>query len=383
MAKRAIKNTRPRPVSNGVKVPFHDFKKEYRTLKKEIDPTIRRVCESGHYILGREVEKFEKNFAKYLGVKHVVGVGNGLEALQIALTASGVAEGDEVITTPLSAVATALAIKAVGAIPVFVDIDEYHQIDAARIEEKITARTKAIMPVHLYGQSADMAKILDIANKHSLTLIEDCAQAHGSMYAGRHVGSFGIGCWSFYPTKNLGAYGDGGAISTNDSAVAQRASMIRNYGQKNRYEHPIVGLNSRLDELHAAILSVKLKKLDANNGRRGKLAEIYREELRIIPEIRLPRTREAANHIFHLFVIEAERRDELHAYLQKYGIATLVHYPIAIHKQEALSECNALHLPVVEKRVTTLLSLPCNPQVSETTVRFVCAKIRSFYGRQG
>ena len=190
-----------------------------------------------------------------------------------------------------------------------------------------------------------------------------------------------MGCWSFYPTKNLGTYGDAGALSTNDPKVAQKLHMIRNYGQKNRYEHSIVGLNSRLDELHAAILSVKLKKLDANNTQRGRLAEIYRKELQVIPEIRPPRTREAANHIFHLFVIEAERRDELQAYLQRKGITTLVHYPLAIHKQEAFPECNTLHLPVVEKRVTTLLSLPCNPQLSETAVRFICAKIRSFYGR--
>jgi len=362
-------------------IPFQDFKKEYRALKKDIDPAIQRVFESGHYILGREVERFEKNFAKYLGVGHVVGVGNGMEALQMALMASGITKGDEVITTPLSAVATALAIKAVGATPVFVDIDEYHHIDASRIEEKLTARTKAILPVHLYGQSADMKKITYIASKHSLALIEDCAQAHGSMYAGKHVGSSSIGCWSFYPTKNLGAYGDGGAISTNDSEAAQKLNMIRNYGQKNRYEHPIMGLNSRLDELHAAILSVKLKKLDANNRRRGKIAEVYRKELRVVSEIRLPRTRDVANHAFHLFVIEAQRRDELQVYLQKKGVSTLVHYPIAIHKQEVFSEYNKLHLPIVEKRVATLLSLPCNPQLSETAVRFICRQIRSFYER--
>ncbi|MDO8562165.1 MAG: DegT/DnrJ/EryC1/StrS family aminotransferase [bacterium] len=364
-----------------MKVPFHDFKKEYGELKKEIDPAIRRVCESGHYILGAEVVNFEKSFAKYLGVGHVVGAGNGMEALQMALMAHDIKEGDEVITTPLSAVATALAIKAVGATPVFVDIDEYHHIDAAKIGEKITARTKAILPVHLYGQSADMATINALAKKHSLAIIEDCAQAHGSTYGGRHVGSFGTGCWSFYPTKNLGTYGDGGAVSTHDSAVSEKLQMIRNYGQKNRYEHPVLGLNSRLDELHAAILLVKLKKLDAGNKQRGKIAGIYRKELRAMPEIRLPRIRTGANHIFHLFVIEAERRDELQNYLRANGISTLVHYPIAIHKQEAFSGFNAINLPVAEKRVGMLLSLPCNPEVSETAVRFVCKKIRSFYGR--
>ncbi len=362
-------------------IPFNDFKKEYKAFKKDVDPAVKRVLASGHYILGKEVENFERNFAKFVGAKHAIGVGNGMEALQIALMAIGVGKGDEVITSPLSAVATALGIKAVGATPVFADIDEYHHIDAARIEEKINSRTRAIMPVHLFGQAADIERISEIAKKNSLAIIEDCAQAHGSTYDKKSVGSFGIGCWSFYPTKNLGCYGDGGAVTTNDDALAEKMRMIRNYGQKNRYEHPVPGLNSRLDEIHAATLSVKLKKLRANNARRNKIANIYKKELGEIAELESPKERLLANHVYHLFVIKTEKRDQLREYLAQKGISTLVHYPIAIHKQDAFAEYNGENLPVTEERVTKILSLPCHPYLSDKEAHTISKHIRSFFGR--
>jgi len=359
---------------------FNDFKTEYIYLKKEIDSAIKEVLMSGRYILGKKVENFERQFAKYLGVKYCVGVGNGLEALQIALMALGIGEGDEVITTAHSAVATTLAIKAVGAKPIFVDIDEYYHLDSSKIENKITSRTKAILPVHLYGQMVDIETIHQIAKKHSLYLIEDAAQAHGAEYKGKKAGTFGdFGCFSFYPTKNLGAFGDGGAIVTNKKELYEKCKMIRNYGQKNRYEHEIYGLNSRLDEIQAAILSVKLKHLSEFNRKRQQIAKLYFKLLKNVPQIRLPKIRNNAKHIFHLFVIEAERRDELIKFLEKNNIPTIVHYPIPIHKQKCFPEFNNLKLPVLETKVQKILSLPIHPFLKEEDVIYIVKKIKEFY----
>jgi len=359
---------------------FNDFKTEYIYLKKEIDSAIKEVLMSGRYILGKKVENFERQFAKYLGVKYCVGVGNGLEALQIALMALGIGEGDEVITTAHSAVATTLAIKAVGAKPIFVDIDEYYHLDSSKIENKITSRTKAILPVHLYGQMVDIETIQQIAKKHSLYLIEDAAQAHGAEYNGKKAGTFGdFGCFSFYPTKNLGAFGDGGAIVTNKKELYEICKMIRNYGQKNRYEHEIYGLNSRLDEIQAAILSVKLKHLSEFNRKRQQIAKLYFKLLKDVPQIRLPKIRNNAKHIFHLFVIEAERRDELIKFLEKNNIPTIVHYPIPIHKQKCFPEFNNLKLPVLETKVQKILSLPIHPFLKKEDVIYIVKKIKEFY----
>jgi dTDP-4-amino-4,6-dideoxygalactose transaminase len=359
---------------------FNDFKTEYIYLKKEIDSAIKEVLMSGRYILGKKVENFERQFAKYLGVKYCVGVGNGLEALQIALMALGIGEGDEVITTAHSAVATTLAIKAVGAKPIFVDIDEYYHLDSSKIENKITSRTKAILPVHLYGQMVDIETIQRIAKKHSLYLIEDAAQAHGAEYNGKKAGTFGdFGCFSFYPTKNLGAFGDGGAIVTNKKELYEICKMIRNYGQKNRYEHEIYGLNSRLDEIQAAILSVKLKHLSEFNRKRQQIAKLYFKLLKNVPQIRLPKIRNNAKHIFHLFVIEAERRDELIKFLEKNNIPTIVHYPIPIHKQKCFPEFNNLKLPVLETKVQKILSLPIHPFLKKEDVIYIVKKIKEFY----
>jgi len=341
---------------------------------------VDKVLSSGKYILGPVVNEFEKKFADYIGAKYCVGVANGLEALQISLMALDIGEGDEVITTPLSAVATSLAIKAVGAKPIFVDIDEYYHLDANKIEEKINKKTKAILPVHLYGQSADLDKILKIAKKHKLFVIEDCAQAQGTEYKNRKVGIFGdVGCFSFYPTKNLGAFGDAGCIVTNNKKIADLAKMIRNYGQKNRYEHIVYGINSRLDELQAAFLLEKLKDLDNDNLKRQKKAKIYFDLLKNIKQIKLPLIRQNSNHIFHLFVVETEEREKLQKFLKEKGIETLIHYPIPIHKQKCFKEYNRIQLPIIEEKAKKFLSLPLYPEIKNEEIIYVCRSIFKFY----
>ena len=363
-----------------MKVAFNDFKKQYAAHKSEYDAAISRVLESGWYILGAEDEAFEKKFAEYTGAAYAIGVGNGLEALQIILLALGIGPGDEVLTTSHSAVASTLAIRAVGATPVFVDIDTYYHLDASKVEAAVTPKTKAILPVHLYGQSADMESITAIAHKYSLFVVEDCAQAHGARQQGKHVGTFGTaGAFSFYPTKNLGAFGDGGAIITGDASLAEKCRMIRNYGQKNRYEHLVFGINSRLDELQAAILSVQLTHLDQSNARRTKIARLYSDNLSGIKQVTLPELRAGNTHAYHLFVIRAERRDDLKAHLESHGIAALIHYPIPIHEQQCFPEYNSLHLPILERAVKEILSLPIHPYLTDEEVLFVVEKIKQFY----
>lgn len=363
-----------------MKISFNILNGQSAKEKQATLVAIEKVIKSGSYILGPEVRSFEVAFAKYIGTKHTIGVANGLEALQISLMALGIGHGDEVITTSLSAVATTLAIKAVGAKIIFTDIDEYYHIDATKIEDKITSKTKAIIPVHLYGQSVDIDSITKIAKKHGIKIIEDCAQAHGTIYNHKKVGSIGnLGCFSFYPTKNLGGIGDGGLIATNDDKLAEKCRMIRNYGQTNRYEHAIYGINSRLDEIQATILSLRLKHLDQNNERRVKIANIYKKELGSLKEIKLPKTRDWSNHIYHLFVIQAEKRDDLQKYLKENGIDTLIHYPIPIHKQKCFLEHNSLHLPVVEKATSEIISLPMHPYLKSNEVKYICQKIKSFY----
>lgn len=362
-------------------ISFNNFKRQYKKRTKKIDSAIKRVLMSGHFILGKELKKFESDFATYVGTKHAIGVANGMEALQISLMALGIKEGDEVITTSHSAVATALSIEAVGAKPVFVDIDHFYHIDADKIQEKINTRTKAIIPVHLYGQTAEIDKISELASKYKINIIEDCAQSHGASYSNKKAGSFGkFGCFSFYPTKNLGAFGDGGAITTNDDSLAEKCKMVRNYGQKNRYEHEVYGLNSRLDELQAAILSTELTELDKNNKRRKDISESYIKELSDIKEIKLPQTRKAAEHVYHLFVIESDKRTELQMFLEKNGIASLIHYPIPIHKQKCFADYNSLKLTVTEEKAQKILSLPIHPYLNNKEVLFICKKIKAFYG---
>jgi len=361
-------------------IPFNNLKIENAKEKELLKKAMGRVVSSGWYILGTEVKNFENKFANYIGVKYGIGVANGLEALQISLMALGIGKGDEVITTPLSAVATTLAIKAVGAKPVFVDTDNFHHIDANKIESKITKRTKAILPVHLYGQSVQIDKISSIARKYKIHIIEDCAQSHGTMYKNKKNGSIGaLGCFSFYPTKNLGALGDAGMITTNNKALAEKCMEIRNYGQKNRYEHSRHGLNSRLDELQAAILNERLKYLDRNNEKRNLIAKIYRENLTDIEGIKLPELRKNSSHCYHLFVIETNKRDALQNFLKKKGVGTLIHYPLAIHQQEAFPEHNRLSFPVVQSKISKILSLPIYPNLKEKDALLVCKIIRQFY----
>lgn len=363
-----------------MEIPFNEFKKKYKQKEARIDSAIKSVLESGYFILGNKVKKFEEEFAKYIGTKHAVGVANGLDAIQISLLSMGIGKDDEVITTPLSAVATTLAIVAVGAKPIFVDIDEYYHIDKNKIEEKITNKTKAIIPVHLFGQAVEIDAIMKIAKKHDLAVIEDAAQAHGAKFKSKKVGVFGdTGCFSFYPTKNLGAFGDAGMIVTNDDDLAQKCRMIRNYGQKNRYEHEIYGINSRLSELQASILSVELPELDRNNKKRQKVAERYTKELAGIEQVTLPKKRNEGNPVYHLFVIETEKRDALQKYLSENGITTLIHYPIPIHKQKCLKEHNRVVLPVTEEKVKKILSLPTHPYLTGKEIAYICKHIKKFF----
>ncbi len=360
-------------------IKFNDFAKDYSDNKKELVSIFDRVLKSGWYILGKELSDFERKFSSYLGVKYAIGVGNGLEALQISLMALGIKKGDEVITTPISAAATTLAILAVGAKPVFVDVTNQGLLDPNLISNKITKRTKAILPVHLYGQPVDIDKIKNIANRYHLYLIEDACQAHGSLYGGKKIGGFGdISCFSFYPTKNLGAIGDGGAIVTNNKKLALICQQIRNYGQKDKYNHIRLGLNSRLDELQAAILAFKLDSLDEKNLKKKSLAKIYMEKLSDIKSIEIVTNMQEESN-FHLFVIKHKRRNELQKFLHQNGIATDIHYPKILSKQNSLK-----HIATKEKfkkadRFTKeILSLPCHPQMTINQIDFICSKIREF-----
>lgn len=361
-------------------IKFNDFTEEVKSHKKELGTAIGRVLNSGWFILGKEVESFEEEFRDYMGSKYCIGVGNGLEALQISLMALGIGNGDEVITTPISAVATALAILAVGAKPVFVDTNSQGLIDADLIHKVITEKTKAILPVHLYGQAVDLNKIMHICKKYKLFLIEDACQAHGSTYHDKKLGTFGrLGCFSFYPTKNLGAFGDGGAIVTDNDTLANICKEIRDYGQVSRYKHRRYGLNSRLDEIQAAILREKLKFLDKGNEIRRILAKKYIENLIEIPEIDIVDSGLITDNNYHLFVIKLKKRNDLQKFLRKSGIPTLVHYPITIPNQPFFKKITLNQkFKNSEKFVKQILSLPCHPQMTQAQVVFISQRIKSF-----
>ena len=342
------------------------------------------MLKSGWYILGKEVEAFEREFAGYCGAKHVVGCASGTEAIALALMALGVGPGDEVVTVANTAVPTVSGITMTGATPVFVDIDEYFLMDAGKIESAITTRTKAIMPVHLYGQMADMEAILRIAEAHHIHVVEDAAQAHGAEYKGRRAGSWGtLGCFSFYPTKNLGCYGDGGALATGDDELYDRLIMLRNYGQEKRYYHAIKGINSRLDEIQAAVLRAKLGHLDEWNIKRRQVAAWYVEALK--GSCACPGEKPGARHVYHLYVIRTRDRDGLKEYLERAGIPTLMHYPVPVHLQEAYRDLGYRvgDLPVTETTTKEILSLPMHPAVTADGVRYVGGKIREFVGKHG
>ncbi len=367
-------------------IHFSDLKSQYLSLKGEIDIAVQRVLASGWFILGDEVRAFEEEFASYVGAAHGIGVGSGTEALHLALVACGVNPGDEVLTVSHTAVATVVAIELTGARPVFVDIDaRSYTMDPSQLEDKIGPATKAILPVHLYGQMADMDPILAIAQEHGLKVVEDAAQAHGAEYKGRKAGSLGdVGCFSFYPTKNLGAYGDGGLVVTSDSTLAEQVALLRQYGWADRYVSSVKGLNSRLDELQAAILRVKLHHLEEWNAIRRKHAALYDELLRDAAVV-TPYHAEYGKHCYHIYAVRSERRDELKAYLREKGVGALVHYPVPVHLQEAYADLGVGPgvLPVTERCAEEVVTLPVAPELSEDQIREVSSLVREFEYEKG
>jgi len=360
-------------------VSFLDLNAQHAELRSELDEAYRRVLESGWFILGSEVEAFESEYATYCEAKQCVGVANGLDALFLALSALDVAPGDEVIVPSHTFIATWLAVSRCGATPVPVEPDEatFH-IDPARIAAAITARTKVIVPVHLYGQPADLDPILSIARRHGLKVLEDAAQAHGARYKGRRIGGHGdAAAWSFYPAKNLGAMGDGGAVTTDDPVLAERLRSLRNYGSTEKYVHEIRGANSRLDPLQAAFLRAKMKPLDRWNDRRRAIASRYLEELSGIG-LGLPGVLPGTEPVWHLFVVRDEARDEIRRRLDRAGIGTMIHYPIPPHLQGAYADSGFVRgeFPIAERLASQLLSLPIGPHLDEDSVRRVVAALR-------
>ncbi|HLF28174.1 MAG TPA: DegT/DnrJ/EryC1/StrS family aminotransferase [Anaerolineae bacterium] len=363
-----------------ITIPVANPHAQYAAHRAELDAAIKHVLEAGRYILGDETRAFEREFAEYLGVEHGIGVGSGTEALHLALKACAIGPGDEVITVSHTAVATVAAIELAGAAPVLVDIDpQRYTLDPRCLERAITPRTKAIIPVHLYGAPADLDPILAMAKRRNLKVIEDCAQAHGATYRGKRVGAWGdMAAFSFYPTKNLGAIGDGGFIATHAAPLAERARLLREYGWAERYVSAISGWNSRLDELQAAILRVKLRYLDTDNARRQALAALYAEVLPV--RIQKPIAPASGEHVYHLYVIRHPERDRLAAYLREKGIGTGIHYPVPIHLQPAYRGRlgDAGSLPETERAAREILSLPMYPELSEEQVRQVAEAIRTF-----
>jgi dTDP-4-amino-4,6-dideoxygalactose transaminase len=361
-------------------IPVANPQAQYLSHKTEIDAALAAVLDGQRYILGPQTQAFEQELAAYLGVHYASGVGSGTEALHIALRACGLGPGDEIITVSHTAVATVAAIELAGATPVLVDIDPVtYTIDPDQIERAITPRTRAIIPVHLYGAAANLNPIIDLARRHSLKVIEDCAQAHGARYADRVLGSLGdVSCFSFYPTKNLGAIGDGGLVATNDPGIAENLNLLRQYGWRERYISEIAGWNTRLDELQAAILRVKLRHLDEDNEQRRALAAIYDEQLAGV--VTLPIEPANSRHVYHLYVIRHPQREALMSHLRERGIGTAIHYPVPIHLQPAyrgrLGEVGLL--PETERAAREIVSLPMYPELSADDVRTVTRAIREF-----
>lgn len=361
-------------------VPFNDVKAGHDTIASDLEAALQRVMSSGWFILGQELESFESEFAAYCGAEHCIGVASGTEALQLALLACGIGKGDEVITVAHTAMPTALAIAATGATPVFVDIDpQTYTLHSDQLDVAFSPRTRAILPVHLYGHCADMDAILEFASRHDLYVIEDAAQAHGSSYKGRKAGSIGnLGCFSFYPTKNLGACGDAGAVVTSDQELAARLRRLRNYGESRKYHHESMGYNSRLDELQAAILRVKLPHLEQWNETRRNLAAGY---LSLIEErFCLSKVKPGCVHSYHLFVIQSEERDKLQEHLLAHNIQTLIHYPIPCHLQLAFRniEHRCCDLTISERVARRVLSLPMFPTLRTEEMEFVARCVNSF-----
>lgn len=365
-------------------IPLVDLKAQYLSLEQEIDAAIKEVLLGGQFILGPSVQKLEEEVAAYCGCKYGVGVASGTDALRLTLTALGIGPGDEVITTPFTFIATANTISHCGAKPVFVDIDpKTYNIDPAAIQKAISKRTKAIVPVHLYGQPVDMDPIMDLAEKYGLYVIEDIAQAMGARYKGRRVGSIGhAGALSFFPSKNLGAYGDGGMVVTNDAVLAEKIDILRKQGSKKKYYAEVLGFNSRLDTLQAAILSVKLKHLDSWNEARRQRAKRYNELLSGLPVI-TPYEAPDVYHVYHQYTIRTKERDALAAHLKERGISTMVYYPLPLHLQRVFADLGYGEgsFPESETASREVLSLPMYPELTEAEQQEVVRAIRGFYER--
>lgn len=359
-------------------IKFVDLQKEYQQIATEVRQAVERVLESGWFIHGNELTCFEEQFANYLGSKHAVGVNSGSDALFLALKAKGIGKSDEVITVSHTFISTVDAIARNGATPVLVDIDpNTFCIDVSRIEAAITKRTKAIIPVHLYGHPADMDPIMELAKKHGLFVIEDAAQAHGAEYRGSKVGTIGdVGCFSFYPAKNLGACGDAGMIVTNDDQLAEKLRMAGDYGRNGKYEHEFVGINSRMDEIQAAILSVKLRHLDEWTRVRRSIAGLYQEALANV-SLTLPVEMPYAKHVYHLYVIKVDDRDGLRERLLEKGIPAQIHYPIPVHRQKAYAGVfGDISLPVTQQVSQQVLSLPIHPRLDEGQVQMIAKTVK-------
>jgi dTDP-4-amino-4,6-dideoxygalactose transaminase len=362
------------------RIPLLDLQAEYRSIKPEIDAAVLRVLEDGQFALGPAVSRFEAALAAYCGTAEAVGVNSGTSALHLALLAAGVAPGDEVITVPFTFVATVAAIEHAGAKPVFVDVDEvYYTMDPARLEAAMTLRTKAIIPVHLYGQPADMEPILDLAARRGVAVIEDAAQAHGAESRGRRCGSLGrLGCFSFYPSKNLGAYGEGGAVVTGDPALAARIRLLRSWGEQTRYTHTARGFNYRMDAIQAAILDVKLRHLEPWTEARRAHASSYARHLAGTAAV-IPRVRDGARHVYHQYVVRVPQRETVRARLADAGVQTAVHYPIPLHLQPAYRDLGYARgdFPVAERLADEVLSLPMFPGLTEPQIEIVAGIIRA------
>lgn len=363
-------------------IPLVDLKRQFQTIRDEIKEKIVEVLESGRFILGENVEKFEEEFAKYCGAKYAVGVASGTDALRFSLEAIGQIKDCEVISVPNTFVSTIDAIYHLRAMPVFVDIDsKTYNIDVSQIRAKITNKTKVLIPVHLYGHPVDMDPLLEVADEEGLNVIEDACQAHGAEYKGQRVGSFGdCACFSFYPSKNLGAYGDAGMVVTNDGELADKVRMLREYGQKRKYDHMYVGYNSRLDEIQAGILSVKLKYLDRWIEDRRKNADKYNEYLSDISGVTLPSERRYAKQVYYLYVIRSTWRDEMMKWLGSKGISTGIHYPIPVHLQKSYKHLNLGRgsFPIAEQCAREVLSLPMFPELTEDEISYICDCVEAF-----
>ncbi len=360
-------------------IPMVDLKTQYHRLKDEIDLGLAEVLESCAFILGPNVRAFETEAAEYLGVPHAVGCASGTDALHLALLAAGIGEGDEVITSPFTFIATAEAIRYVGARPVFVDIDpKTFNLDVDQIQKAMTPKTKAIMPVHLFGQPADLPRLQELSSASGLLLIEDCAQSFGASVNGRQTGSFGLAAgYSFFPSKNLGCYGDGGLVVTSSEEVAQRLRMLRNHGSEVRYYHDVIGYNSRLDEFQAAILRVKLRHIDAFNRERRRVAHAYSEQMADLP-LETPYEDGIGVHVYHQYTLLSDRREAIMAALQEASISSAIYYPVPLHQQKVFkAECEGLSLPVTESVAQRCFSLPIYPELEHETIERIVAVIRA------